>query len=75
MTSRLRFGVFLAPLHKPGVDPPLALQNDLDLISWLDQCGYDEAWFGERHSAGSEISASPEIFMAVAAERTRNIRR
>jgi limonene 1,2-monooxygenase len=74
MTSRLRFGVFLAPFHKPGVNPTLALQNDLDLISWLDQCGYDEAWFGEHHSAGSEISASPEIFMAVAAERTRHIR-
>jgi limonene 1,2-monooxygenase len=74
MTSRLRFGVFLAPFHKPGVNPTLALQNDLDLISWLDQCGYDEAWFGEHHSAGSEISASPEIFMAVAAERTRRIR-
>src|SRR5580693_2386521 len=74
MTSRLRFGVFLAPFHKPGTNPTLALQNDLDLISWLDQCGYDEAWFGEHHSAGSEISASPEIFMAVAAERTRHIR-
>ena len=74
MTSRLRFGVFLAPFHKPGVNPTLALQNDLDLISWLDQCGYDEAWFGEHHSAGSEISASPEIFIAVAAERTRHIR-
>ena len=59
VTSRLRFGVFLAPFHKPGVNPTLALQNDLDLISWLDQCGYDEAWFGEHHSAGSEISASP----------------
>jgi limonene 1,2-monooxygenase len=74
MTSRLRFGVFLAPFHKPGTNPTLALQNDLDLISWLDHCGYDEAWFGEHHSAGSEISASPEILIAVAAERTRHIR-
>jgi limonene 1,2-monooxygenase len=74
MTSRLRFGAFLAPFHKPGINPTLALQNDLDLISWLDHCGYDEAWFGEHHSAGSEISASPEIFIAFAAERTRHIR-
>jgi limonene 1,2-monooxygenase len=74
MTSRLRFGVFLAPFHKPGTNPTLALQNDLDLIRWLDHCGYDEAWFGEHHSAGSEISASPEILIAVAAERTRHIR-
>src|SRR6202011_2589419 len=74
MTSRLRFGVFLPPLHKPGINPTLALQNDLDLVAWLAHLGYDEAWFGEHHSAGTEISASPEIFIAVAAERTRHIR-
>src|SRR6266446_3776085 len=74
MTSRLRFGVFLAPFHKPGINPTLALQNDLDLVVWLDRLGYDEAWFGEHHSAGTEISASPEIMIAVAAERTRHIK-
>ena len=42
MTSRLRFGVFLAPFHKPGINPTLALQNDLDLVAWLDRLGYDE---------------------------------
>jgi len=73
-TTRLRFGIFLAPFHKPGINPTLALETDLELIEWLDRCGYDEAWFGEHHSAGSEISASPEIFIAVAAERTRHIR-
>ncbi len=74
MASRLRFGIFLAPFHKPGINPTLALQTDLELIQWLDRCGYDEAWFGEHHSAGTEISASPEIMIAVAAERTKNIK-
>jgi len=74
MTSRLRFGIFLAPFHKPGINPTLALQTDLELVQWLDRCGYDEAWFGEHHSAGTELSASPEIFLAVAAERTKSIR-
>ncbi len=74
MPQRLRFGVFLAPFHKPGINPTLALQSDLELIQWLDRCGYDEAWIGEHHSAGSEIIASPEIFIATAAERTRHIR-
>ncbi|MFN3642654.1 MAG: LLM class flavin-dependent oxidoreductase [Gemmobacter sp.] len=74
MTQRLRFGVFLAPFHKPGINPTLALEDDLDLMRWLDRCGYDEAWIGEHHSAGSEIIASPEIFIAAAAERTRHIR-
>ena len=74
MAPRLRFGIFLAPFHKPGINPTLALQSDLELVQWLDRCGYDEAWFGEHHSAGSEISASPEIFIATAAERTKHIK-
>ena len=72
--SRLRFGIFLAPFHPAGENPTLALQRDLRLVQHLDECGYDEAWIGEHHSAGSEIIASPEIFIAAAAERTRNIK-
>src|SRR6476620_5988075 len=64
MTSRLRFGVFLAPFHKPGINPTLALQNDLDLVAWLDRLRYDEAWFGEHHAAGKQISASSGIIIA-----------
>jgi limonene 1,2-monooxygenase len=74
MSDRLRFGIFLAPFHAPGTNPTLALQRDLQLIEHLDALGYDEAWIGEHHSAGSEIIASPEIFIAAAAERTRRIR-
>ena len=74
MAPRLRFGIFMAPFHAPGTNPTLALQRDLELVQHLDALGYDEAWIGEHHSAGSEIIASPEIFIAAAAERTRNIR-
>ena len=74
MSTRMRFGIFLAPFHKPGINPTLALEQDLELIQWLDRCGYDEAWCGEHHSAGSEISASPELLIAVASQRTRTIR-
>src|SRR3954471_10326789 len=72
--TRLRFGIFMAPFHPAGENPTLALQRDLELIEHLDRLGYDEAWIGEHHSAGSEIIASPEIFIAAAAERTRQIR-
>jgi limonene 1,2-monooxygenase len=74
MSDRLRFGIFLAPFHPAGENPTLALQRDLDLIVHLDRLGWDEAWIGEHHSAGSEIIASPEIFIATAAERTRHIK-
>ena len=72
--SRLRFGIFMAPFHPAGENPTLALQRDLALVEHLDRLGYDEAWIGEHHSAGSEIIASPEIFIATAAERTRHIK-
>ncbi len=74
MNNRMRFGIFLAPFHSPGQNPTLSLQRDLDLITHLDRLGYDEAWIGEHHSAGMEIIASPEIFIAAAAERTRRIK-
>jgi limonene 1,2-monooxygenase len=72
--QRLRFGAFFAPFHKPGQNPTLAIHRDLELVEHLDALGYDEAWIGEHHSAGSEIIASPEIFIATAAERTRHIK-
>jgi limonene 1,2-monooxygenase len=70
----LRFGIFLAPFHAIGENPTLALERDLELIEWLDALGYDEAWIGEHHSGGTEIIASPEVFIAAAAQRTRRIR-
>jgi len=69
-----RFGIFLAPFHPVGQNPTLALERDLELIGHLDRLGFDEAWIGEHHSAGYEIIASPEVFIATAAERTRHIR-
>jgi limonene 1,2-monooxygenase len=72
--ARLRFGIFLAPFHPAGENPTSALQRDQRLVEHLDELGYDEAWIGEHHSAGSEIIASPEIFIAAAAERTKHIR-
>jgi limonene 1,2-monooxygenase len=64
----------MAPFHQLGEDPTLALERDLELIQWLDYLDFDEAWIGEHHSAGWEIIASPEIFIAVAADRTKHIK-
>lgn len=70
----LRFGIFLGPFHPPSENPTLALERDLDLVAHIDALGYDEAWFGEHHSGGFEISASPEVFIAFAAGQSRRIR-
>jgi len=72
--SRMRFGIFMAPFHPAGINPTILLDSDLELIEHLDKLGFDEAWVGEHHSAGSEVIASPEIFIAAAAARTRNIK-
>ena len=69
----MKFGTFIAPFHRVGENPTLALERDMQLIEWLDDLGYDEAFIGEHHSAGWEIISSPEIFMAVAAARTKRI--
>jgi limonene 1,2-monooxygenase len=74
LPQRLRFGAFIAPFHPLDENPTLAIQRDLELVEWMDQLGYDEAWIGEHHSAAYELIASPEVFIAAAAERTKHIR-
>jgi limonene 1,2-monooxygenase len=72
--GRVRFGGFVAPHHPIGEHPTLQLQRDLELAQHLDRLGYDEFWCGEHHSTGWEMIASPELFLAAAAERTHRIR-
>ena len=74
LPERMKFGIFMAPFHWLGENPTLAIERDLETVEWLDYLGFDEAWIGEHHSAGWENIASPEIFIAAAAERTKHIR-
>src|SRR5579871_186035 len=72
--THLRSGIFLAPFHDTSENPILAIERDFELVQHLDALNYHEAWIGEHHSGGFEIIGSPEIFIAAAAERTKNIR-
>ena len=72
--ARINFGAFLAPHHPIGESPMLQLRRDLDLVAHLDRLGFDEFWCGEHHSTGWETIASPEMFLAAAAERSHRIR-
>ena len=69
----LRFGAFLAPHHPIGENPLLQIQSDLEFVEHIERLGYDEFWCGEHHSTGWEVIASPELFLAAAAERTNRI--
>ena len=72
--AKLKFGCFLAPHHPIGENPTLQFQRDLALAAQLDKLGYDEFWCGEHHSTGWEVIASPEMFLAAAAQHTHRIK-
>nr|QQZ51679.1 LLM class flavin-dependent oxidoreductase [Phenylobacterium glaciei] len=74
LETKLRFGAFIAPFHPLDENPTLAIQRDLELVQHMDNLGFEEAWIGEHHSAAYELIASPEVFIAAAAERTKHIR-
>ena len=46
----------------------------MQTVEHLDALGFDEAWVGEHHSAGTELIASPELVLAVLGDRTKRIR-
>ena len=46
LTENMTFGTFMAPFHRVSENRTLALERDLELIEWLDDLGFDEAWNG-----------------------------
>ena len=72
--GRLKFGVFVPPQNKVGLNPHLAIRRVIELVQHLDRLGYDEAWIGEHHSGGSEIVASPELVISQLHPLTSQIR-
>lgn len=72
--KKMRFGIMIAPLHAPQLNPAYRFERDMRLLEHVDMLGFDEAWIGEHHSSGYETIASPEIFIAAAAQRTRDIK-
>ena len=47
-TGRMKFGMFMAPFHRAGENPTLALQRDLELVEELERLGYDEVTTSRR---------------------------
>ncbi len=74
----MRFGVFYEhQLPKPWNegDEHRLFKDALDQIVLADQLGYDYAWEVEHHFLDEySHSSSPEVFLACAAARTKNIR-
>src|SRR4028119_1357782 len=74
----MKFGIFYElQLPKPwGPDDEYRLLNDaLEQIELADRLGYDYAWEVEHHFLEEySHSSAPEVFLAAASQRTKNIR-
>ena len=74
----MKFGIFYElQLPRPwGPDDEHALvTNALDQIELADQLGFDHAWEVEHHFLEEySHSSAPEVFLAAASQRTKNIR-
>ena len=74
----MKFGIFYElQLPKPWApdDEYLLLQHALDQVELADKLGYDYAWEVEHHFLEEySHSSAPEVFLAAASQRTKNIR-
>lgn len=58
----------------PGSDSRQAMRNSLELAELADELGYRRLWYAEHHNMPIIASTTPEIMIALAAERTARIR-
>ncbi len=74
----MKFGIFYEhqlPRDWEDFSEHQLIQNSLAQIELADQLGYDYAWEVEHHFMEEySHSSAPEVFLAAASQRTRNIR-
>ena len=70
----MQFGYFAMPSHPPERPLKDGHEWDLQVLRWLDEFGFAEAWIGEHHTAPWEPHPSPDLLIAQALMETRHIR-
>ena len=70
----MQLGFFTMPSHPPERGLRAGQEWDLQVIRWLDELGFSEAWFGEHHTSAWEPNPSPDLLVAQALVQTKNIR-
>ncbi len=74
----MKFGIFYEhqlPRDWHETSEHQLIKNSLDQIELADQLGYDYAWEVEHHFMEEySHSSAPEVFLAAASQRTKNIR-
>ena len=69
----MEFGLFMMPLHPPNRSYADSYDRDLELLVLADSLGYHEAWIGEHVTETWENAPAPELIIAQALARTKNI--
>lgn len=70
----MQLGYFAMPSHPPERGLKAGHDWDLQVVRWLDELGYEEAWFGEHHTAPWEPHPAPDLLVAQALMQTSRIR-
>src|ERR671937_550273 len=74
MRKPMEIGYFTMPSHPPECGLKEGHDWDLQVMRWLDELGYSEAWVGEHHTAPWEPNPAPDVLVAQALTRTKTIR-
>jgi alkanesulfonate monooxygenase SsuD/methylene tetrahydromethanopterin reductase-like flavin-dependent oxidoreductase (luciferase family) len=70
----MKFGMFMQPSHPPSRPIYDSIQQDLEVIEWLDELGYSEVWIGEHLTAPWEPLPACDLVLAQAIPRTKQIK-
>jgi alkanesulfonate monooxygenase SsuD/methylene tetrahydromethanopterin reductase-like flavin-dependent oxidoreductase (luciferase family) len=69
----MKYSTFMMPLHPPGRDVTVTLQEDRQAVMLADRLGFAEAFVGEHVTDAAETVTSSMIFLASLASETKNI--
>ena len=69
----MKLGGFMMPLHPPGHNFTETIAADLEQIVEADRLGFAEYWIGEHFTAEWENIPAPDLLIAQALGRTKNI--
>ena len=70
----MKYGMFMMPSHPPERELYAAHQWDLDCLQLADELGFSEAWIGEHFTSPWEPIPAPDLMIAQALMRTKNIK-
>ena len=70
----MELGYFAMPSHPPECDLREGHEWDLQVLRWLDELGYQEAWIGEHHTAPWEPHPAPDFLVVEGFRQTKNLR-